>query len=474
MSNEIILRSFINKLYKAIFFILMILGFSSNLLAEGESKSPLNDEKKQLKLAKKFLRKGEFKSAESILKNLLAKNPKNTKAKLDLAYIFLKRKNLDKAYDYAYSVAKEDSKNAYAFAILGASYLQTGKFSEAKQLLHNALYLDKKVALAWAAYGMLNFYENKIDLSLNNLREAVYRDSSEPDFIFALAQVASRSEKYLEAANAYEKFLHIAPKTDKERRDRIKGLTSFLRYLGKKSSLYDTKGKKITSIKFDLSNNRPVIKLRLKKKGELLKFVLDTGSGISVLSKKTAKRLKIKKVATGGKARALGGDGRFNIVYGFLKKVYIGDVKVLNVPIYIREFHNTKENIDGYIGLSLISKFITTIDYGNSTFALQRKNKTSEPVFEKDSMSIPLRLTSSGFLSGEVKLKGIESPLNFIVDTGASISVISEDLAGLDEVNQHILEGKMRVIGAAGITENVSSFLSVSYTHLTLPTTPYV
>jgi hypothetical protein len=40
-----------------------------------------------------------------------------------------------------------------------------------------------------------------------------------------------------------------------------------------------------------------------------------------------------------------------------------------------------------------------------------------------------LRLTSSGFLSGEVQLEGIEGPLNFIVDTGASVSVISDDVA---------------------------------------------
>ena len=41
-------------------------------------------------------------------------------------------------------------------------------------------------------------------------------------------------------------------------------------------------------------------------------------------------------------------------------------------------------------------------------------------------LEIPLRTTSSGFLSGEVHLEGIERPLNFIVDTGASVSVVSE------------------------------------------------
>ena len=74
-------------------------------------------------------------------------------------------------------------------------------------------------------------------------------------------------------------------------------------------------------------------------------------------------------------------------------------------------------------------------------------------------LSLPLRLTSSGFLSGEVQLEGIQAPLNFIVDTGASVSVISDEIAGLKEISRFVTDEKMRVIGAAGITEDVSSFL---------------
>ena len=448
----------------SITFLIAICLSANTIAGDDVQKLNLDDVRKQIKKAKKFSRKGETTAAETILRRVIASNPENSEAKLELAYIFLKQKRLVDAYNYSFAVAEKERKNAYAFAILGATFLSAGNFDEARKFLQNAIFLDKKVALAWAAYGMLDFYENRIEESILNLREAVHRDSREPDFLFALAQVSARGERYKQAADVYERFLWIAPKTDKERRERIKGLTRFLRYLGKKSSLYNTGGKHATIVKMRLVNNRPVIDLRLSKKGELLKFVLDTGSGISVVSEKAAKRLKIRRVARGGVARALGGDGKFNIVYGFLQRVYIGDVKVRNVPIYIRKFHNRKQEIDGYIGLSLISKFITTIDYGNSTFALQRKDKTEAPKFAKEAMTIPLRLTSSGFLSGEVKLEGITAPLNFIVDTGASVSVISEDLADTGEVSPYILDEKMRVIGAAGITENVPSFLLPSVT----------
>jgi predicted aspartyl protease len=223
--------------------------------------------------------------------------------------------------------------------------------------------------------------------------------------------------------------------------------------------LYLLDGDEKSSVNFNLTRNRPVIELKVNNKDEPLKFVLDTGSGISVISDETAERLKIKPVARGGFARGIGGDGKFEIVYGFLRSVDIGAARIKNVPVYIRKFHNDSEKVDGYIGLSLISKFLTTIDYGGLTFSLIRKNSIEKAKFAADELSLPLRLTSSGFLSGEVQLEGVEVPLNFIVDTGASVSVISDDLAGSQEISNFAKGEKMRVIGAAGVTEDVPSFL---------------
>ena len=62
-------------------------------------------------------------------------------------------------------------------------------------------------------------------------------------------------------------------------------------------------------------------------------------------------------------------------------------------------------------------------------------------------------------MSGEVELEGIQVPLNFIVDTGASVSVISDDIAETKEISRFIKAEKLRVIGAAGITDAVPTFL---------------
>ena len=74
-------------------------------------------------------------------------------------------------------------------------------------------------------------------------------------------------------------------------------------------------------------------------------------------------------------------------------------------------------------------------------------------------LEIPVRTTSSGFLSGEVRVEGIEQPLNFIIDTGASITVVSEKLVEQEDLAAYVEPTRMRVFGAAGVSEDVKRVL---------------
>ena len=433
--------------------------FSFSALASDDVQQVTEDSRKLVKQAQKLSRKGNLPEAEKILRRALEINPSSSDAKLYLAHLLVKQKRLLEAYDLSFPVVKSEPKNSFAYAVLGLTLLNAGNFREAEKAIFIAIKLNRREALAWAALGMLDFYENRIFKSIDSLGVATYFDQDEPDYIFAYAQVCARGEKYIESADAYRRYLNISGDADTDRRDRIKGLIDFLSYLGNQQSLYDVSGSNLTKVNFDLIGNRPIINLRVNGKDETLRFVLDTGSGMSVISDKTARKLNIKSVARGGKARGIGGDGKFEIVYGFLRSVSIGDAKIKNVPVYIRKFHTSNEEIDGYIGLSLISEFLTTIDYGNLTFELERKDSAIKKAVDLDTLSLPLRLTSSGFLSGEVQLEGIRVPLNFIVDTGASVSVISNQLANTGEISRFLSGEKMRVVGSAGVTENVASYL---------------
>ncbi len=449
---------------------------------------------KQRARAQRAAREGEFATAEQLFRELLAKDGKDADARLGLSYTQLKQRNLRDAYDNAARVIALDPVSPRAHALLGAALLAAGDFALSIEEFRTALSLKDDEALAINGLSMINFYENRPQIAFAGLRRATYLDPAEPDFIFNFAQAAARVERYGEAADAYEMFLRIAPRTDADRRARIRGLIDFLRYLGSQRSLYQVGGADRSLVKFDLSNSRPVIEVRVNGAKQPLRFVLDTGSGMCVLSDQAAARIGVKSVARGGLARAIGGGGRFEIVYGFLTSLQVGEARIENVPVYIRPFHNTQEPVDGYLGLSVLAKFLAAVDYGAHSLSLVRVAEprpesmpnsspptppaattnatpttpatmsTVNPTTQLSAstmrgIELPIRSTSSGFWSGAVRVEGVTQPLNFIIDTGASISVVSTVLAAREEMTQYAQPLKIRVFGAAGVDENVGTML---------------
>ena len=447
-------------------FVLSVSGVYSN------NNTALADSKSQNK-GQKALKKGDFLEAEKIFREILGKDARDVNARLGLSFALLKQRNLQGAYDNAARVIMLDPLSARAHALLGASILGAGEFRMSVEEFRTALSLDDQEALAVAGLAMVEFYENRLPTALAGLRKAVSMDGDEPDYLFNLGQAAARNEKYKEAADAYERFLVVAPKTDVDRRERIIGLIDFLRYLGRQGALYVPSGEMRTSVPFEATDNRPIITVRINGEKRPLRFVLDTGSGMSVVSEVTAKKLGLKSVARGGLARAVGGGGKFEIVYGYLNSIEIGEVRVENVPIYIRRFFDTNVPVDGYLGLSVISKFLTSLNYGNREISLLRQNQSDIveswttlrrgenyqslfPLGPHDStIEVSLRTTSSGFLSGEVGLEGFDKTVNFIIDTAASITVVSEKLSQEEQLLDLLKPSKMKVYGAAGIAEDV-------------------
>src|SRR6266403_3496949 len=304
----------------------------------------------------KALRRGDYQLAEKIFRELLGKDAHDNEARLGLSFALLKQRILQDAYDHAARVLLLDPLSARAHAILGSAILAAGDFRNSVEEFRTSLALNEEEALAIAGLAMVDFYENRLDRALPKLRRAASLDPDEPDYVFNLGQAAARSERYKEAADSYERFLVIAPKTDADRRARIRGLIDFLRYLGKQGSLYVAGGANRTSISFESFDNRPIFKIRINGQKEPFRFVLDTGSGMSVVSETTARRLGLRPVAKGGLARAVGGGGKFEIVYGYISSIEIGDVKVENIPVYIRRFFDDKVPVDGYLGLSVVSE----------------------------------------------------------------------------------------------------------------------
>ncbi|MFL6207598.1 MAG: aspartyl protease family protein [Pyrinomonadaceae bacterium] len=446
-----------------------LLGQAAPVRASGKDKA--------LVRAERALRAGELETAEKIYRELIAKDTTDVDARLGLSYTLYKRRNLRDAYDAAGRVIAMNPLSARAHALLGSTLLATGDFALSIEEFRTALSFKEDEALAIAGLSMINFYENRPHVALMGLRRALEIEPDEPDFIFSYAQAAARSERYREAADAYERFLRIAPRTDADRRARIRGLIDFLRYIGNHNDLYEPGGAARSISSFELTNNRPVLDVYLNNSKQPLRFVVDTGSGMCVVATSVAAKLGIKPVARGGLARGVGGGGRFEIVYGFVDSLRIGDAHIANVPIYLRDFHNTQEPVDGYIGLSVLSKYLASIDYGKRELALVRDDQprvvpTPPPTDQTAGtpaptptplppgvFELPIRATSSGFWSSTINIDGVTKPLNFIVDTGATISVVATALTEREDLSRFVQPTRLKVYGAAGVSEDVQLLL---------------
>ncbi len=432
-----------------------------------------SDKTKTRERAQKAMRAGDFEHAEQLYRELLTKDDHDNDARLGLSQALLKQRRLQDSYDHAARVIALDPLSARAHALLGSAVLAAGDFRLSVEEFRTALSLNDDEAIAVAGLAMVDFYENRTASCIEGLRRAASLDSNEPDYVFNLGQAAARSERYKEAADAYERFLQIAPRTDADRRARIRGLIDFLRYLGQQGSLYSLGGSDRTAVKFEAPDFRPIIKIRLNGSKEFLRFVLDTGSGMSVLSEETARRMGIRAVARGGLARAVGGGGRFEIVYGYVNSIEVGDIQIQNVPVYIRHFFDEHNPVDGYLGIAALGRLITVLDYGSQQMTLLRQRNSESTSLAtlinpgkgvdagpaRQGIDLPVRTTSSGFISGEVFIDGIKKPLNFILDTGATVTVVSEKLAQLEESQGFIQQTRMRVFGAAGVADDVKTAL---------------
>lgn len=409
--------------------------------------------------ARKALRKGKYKKAVDLYLDLLGKNRQDLQARLGASFAYMKQQNYDLSFEQASEALKIDMKNARGHALAGVALLRSGFIRPAVVELQKSISLNPKEALAFGGAAEVDYFEGRPKEALAKSLFAHRLEPEEPDFIMTYARASSRVEDFKEAADAYELFLQVAPESDKERRDRIHGLIRFYRQLSG-MKVHEIGGPASSQLPFQLgSDRRPYIKVKIN--GRDATFVIDTGSGFTVLAADAAKRLGVSEIARGGNSQGVGGTGKFEIVYGLIRTLNLGDTRVRQVPCFIRPFHGNEhrpaeEHADGFIGLSILSHFITELDYKENVMNLDRNlDQSMLAAATPDTTVIPFRTTQNGLISIETEFDKTKL-INVILDSGASSTAIS--VAAVERLNMRdqIIKGQTaNVIGAAGITNNV-------------------
>ena len=440
------------------FAILVAMAVSQPLAAAAEEQKVKDPSNKIYREGLKAMRAGRYEDAIKIYREILGRDDRDVQAHLLTSHAYLKSQNYRLCFDEASEALKLDPNNARGHALRASSLLRSGHINNAIEELRQAFKFDAKEPLAFWAAAEIDYYDGHSADARTRAYQAHLLDPEEPDYVLTFAHASSRLEMFKDAADALKLFLQLAPKNDTDRRESIEGLIRFYtRLAGLK--VHEVSGPKIADVAFQLrSDRRPY--LRMKVNGRDATFVIDTGSGFTVISEEAANRLGVSEVSRGGKSQAFGGDGKFKIVYGLVKSVELGDVKVKSVPCYIRHFHvadgaDKGEQADGYIGLSVLSHFLVELDYKEHVLRLDR-SESATLTAPPSATVVPFRRTHNGLISIETEFEG-NRLINAILDSGASSSVISAAAVERLNMSEQIIKGETtRVFGAAGVADNVA------------------
>lgn len=180
----------------------------------------------------------------------------------------------------------------------------------------------------------------------------------------------------------------------------------------------------VSTIPFKLLDNSHVIlKVKVNDQDEELDFVFDTGASVGVIDKSTAKRLGIQ---ANRKTRVPGAGGVQTYDLAMNQKVQIGDVKLglpYLVSVDLNRFHEVSDEVyQGIIGYSLLSQFVTKMDYEKEELVLYNSiNEIDLEGYQK----IPIQMHSGAIPVVDVtfKLNGDNYSGKVLFDSGAGLSL---------------------------------------------------
>jgi len=191
-----------------------------------------------------------------------------------------------------------------------------------------------------------------------------------------------------------------------------------------------------------------------------LPFVLDTGAGPCLLSPDLAARAK---VAARGRETATGAGGPLEVELGTAGVLAVGDAEVRDVPVAITEElarigKAVGASIEGDVGYGFLKEFRLTIDYQRSRVTLARPENPSGGAPAAGGVPFDLVAEEKPLVLVAVRL-GEEGPFQFALDTGASMTVVSPEVArGLGAGARRpakMLGGGGRVAGLSGAVARV-------------------
>ena len=158
-------------------------------------------------------------------------------------------------------------------------------------------------------------------------------------------------------------------------------------------------------------------------------FILDTGASHCLISRALSDLLSVRPET---EEEAMGAGGSVKLSFGTVASVAVGSARQLNVSVAVtseleRIATAIESRVDGDLGFSFLKDFSVTIDYQANTLsftsglALSNRTSSNWTPFDIAAQDKPLILVQA--------IVNDQGPFQFAVDTGASRTILSAELA---------------------------------------------
>jgi predicted aspartyl protease len=156
-------------------------------------------------------------------------------------------------------------------------------------------------------------------------------------------------------------------------------------------------------------------------------FILDTGASTSLLATDVASRVGVTVDET---KEATGAGGAIPLGIGSVRSIAVGSARREDLRVGVTDEVRrlgaiVRHNVDGDLGYDLLSAFRLTIDYRAMTVAFDGGARSAE---EADGLPFTIAGTEAPLILVPVMVNG-EGPFDFVLDTGAAATCVSERTA---------------------------------------------
>lgn len=214
----------------------------------------------------------------------------------------------------------------------------------------------------------------------------------------------------------------------------------------------------VTRVDIQTSETQPFILLPTHVNGQgPFDFVLDTGASMPILTEELARLARVEATEV-KEAKALGAGGpALGVQLGTVDSLSVGEARAENVRVGIMDRIPKCIGARGALGYGFLKELVLTVDYPSHVLTLASPDQKTRRG-RSARAQLPLRLAAPDrpVLLVDLVVNGQET-YPFILDTGASQTVVSPELARRMGVGGEEVEDSL--VGVGGATRSSAGVL---------------